>query len=67
MNFKRNLLSVSQLAEYINMSPKTIYEWVHKGKIPYYKFVGSLRFDLDEINRWIKSNKSGRNGKANIL
>ena len=51
------LIDISQLSELINIKPKTIYDWVHKGKIPYYKIEGSLRFDRDEVLKWLKSKK----------
>lgn len=61
------LLNVTQLSELINVKPKTIYDWVHKEKIPYYKIEGALRFNSDEIERWVKSKKNSRRGKVDIL
>jgi excisionase family DNA binding protein len=54
-------LRVAELAALLKLKPRTIYEMVAQGRIPYRKPAGSniLRFDLDEIIAWTK----GRNGK----
>jgi excisionase family DNA binding protein len=51
------LLNVSELAEFLKVKPRTIYEMVAQNRIPYRKPPGSniLRFDLDEIIAWTKA------------
>ena len=51
------LLNVSELAEFLRVKPRTIYEMVAQKRIPYRKPLGSniLRFDLDEIIAWTKA------------
>lgn len=50
-------LKVLELAAMLKVKPKTIYEMVAQGRIPYRKPPGSniLRFDLDEIIAWTKA------------
>lgn len=50
-------LKVPELAAMLKLKPKTIYEMVAQGRIPYRKPPGSniLRFDLDEIIAWTKA------------
>jgi excisionase family DNA binding protein len=50
-------LKVPELAAMLKVKPKTIYEMVAQGRIPYRKPPGSniLRFDLDEIIAWTKA------------
>ena len=50
-------LKVPEVAAMLNLKPKTIYEMVAQGRIPYRKPPGSniLRFDLDEIIAWTKA------------
>jgi len=50
------LLKVSDVAQLLNVKPRTIYEMVAQDRIPYRKPPGSniLRFDLDEIVAWTK-------------
>ena len=51
------LLNVSELATFLKVKPRTIYEMVAQNRIPYRKPPGSniLRFDLDEIIAWTKA------------
>jgi excisionase family DNA binding protein len=51
------LLNVSELAAFLKVKPRTIYEMVAQNRIPYRKPPGSniLRFDLDEIIVWTKT------------
>lgn len=50
-------LKVPELAAMLKVKPKTIYEMVAQGRIPYRKPPDSniLRFDLDEIIAWTKA------------
>ena len=50
------LLKVSDVAQLLNVKPRTIYEMVAQDRIPYRKPPGSniLRFDLDEILEWTR-------------
>jgi len=47
-------MRIDQLAQKINVKPKTIYDWVHRRQIPYLKLGRLLRFDPIEIDKWIK-------------
>jgi excisionase family DNA binding protein len=51
------LLKVPEVASLLNVKPRTIYEMVAQGRIPYRKPPGSniLRFDLEEIVEWTKA------------
>jgi excisionase family DNA binding protein len=50
------LLKVSDLAQLLNVKPRTIYEMVAQHRIPYRKPPGTniLRFDLQEILEWTR-------------
>ena len=50
------LLKVSDVAQLLNVKPRTIYEMVAQNRIPYRKPPGSniLRFDFDEILEWTR-------------
>ena len=52
-----SLLTFSELAQFLKIKPRTIYEMVAQNRIPYRKPPGSniLRFDLDEIIAWTKA------------
>ena len=53
---RSQLLKVSDVAQLLNVKPRTIYEMVAQRRIPYRKPPGSniLRFDLDEILAWTR-------------
>ena len=49
------LMSVTELAKYLKVNKQTIYNWVNKKEIPFTKIGDLLRFDKDEIERWLKN------------
>ena len=49
-------LNVNELSNILNIKVKTIYDWTHKGLIPYIKLGHLVRFDPDVISKWIKCN-----------
>jgi excisionase family DNA binding protein len=51
------LVSIKIVAEFLMIKQSTLYSWVHKGSIPFHKLNGLVRFDLDEIEAWVKSSK----------
>ena len=51
------LVSIKTVAELLSVKPSTLYSWVHNGSIPFHKLNGLIRFDLDEIEAWIKAAK----------
>ena len=56
------LLKVEQVAELLQVSKRTIYDWTHVGYIPYYKFLGGVRFKQSQVERWMqKKFQPGKN------
>jgi excisionase family DNA binding protein len=53
------LLKVPEVAQLLNLKPRTIYEMVAQRRIPYRKPPGTniLRFDLEEIMAWTRGQK----------
>jgi len=58
-----NLISINQLSEKLSIKVKTIYDWTHKGEIPYIKVGRLLRFDSAEIDKWLNGRKHPRPGR----
>jgi excisionase family DNA binding protein len=52
-----NILTVKELSEFLKVSQKTVYQWAELGQIPCLKLNGSLRFDLSDIQAWLKKCK----------
>ncbi len=53
------LWRVEQAAEYLGIRPKTLYEWVRLGRVPYRKIGFNVRFDPEELERWTESQSRG--------
>jgi len=53
------LWKVEQAAEYLGIRPKTLYEWVRLGRVPYRKIGFNVRFDPDELEAWTESQSRG--------
>jgi excisionase family DNA binding protein len=47
------LWRVGQAAEYLGIRPKTLYEWVRTGRVPYRKLGFNVRFDPEELAQWV--------------
>lgn len=57
MSESDQLLSVEQVAEYLQLNRSTVYDWAQKGKIPAIKLGQIWRFRRREIDRWLESHK----------
>jgi len=54
MTDRNNLMTVTELAKYLKVKKRTIYDWLKKKKIPATKVVGQWRFKKDRIDEWLK-------------
>jgi len=61
------LLNIKELSEFIGFSPRTIYDWVHVGFIPHYKFPKGVRFKESEVVKWIEKRKNKGRSLYRIL
>ena len=53
--FFENFWTVTDLAEYLSVREKTVYDWVHKREIPFQKVNRLLRFRPSDIEKWLSS------------
>ena len=51
---RKRYLDVDGVAEYLALSKHTIRDWIKKRQIPFIKFERAVRFDLQEIDIWLK-------------
>ena len=49
-----SLLTVKDLATRLQVKDKTIYAWTRQGKIPSVRINGVIRFEVTEIEQWIR-------------
>lgn len=48
------LLTVDEVATWLQVKPRTIYQWVHEGYIPVLKLGALVRFDQASVVAWLK-------------
>lgn len=51
----QELMTIEEVAKYLRVKKRTIYEWVKNGKIPAIKTVGQWRFKKEKIDSWLES------------
>ena len=49
----QGFVSVSRAAKLLDVSPKTLYDWIANGKLRAYKIGKSVRLKVPEFLRWI--------------
>lgn len=49
------LMTIEDVAEYLKVTRRTIYEWLKHNKIPAVKLIGQWRFKKERIDAWIDS------------
>lgn len=54
---EKRYIGPKEMAEYLGFKIDTIYDWVYRKKIPYYKIGRLVRFDLREIDKWTKDKR----------
>jgi len=50
-------MTIEELAQYLRVKKRTIYDWLKKGKIPAVKAVGQWRFKKPAIDAWLENQK----------
>ena len=48
------LLSPQELSTALNISIETVYAWTSQKRIPYIKMGRLVRFNMDEVNKWLE-------------
>ncbi|MCG2817863.1 MAG: helix-turn-helix domain-containing protein [Actinomycetia bacterium] len=54
------IMNVEQLADYLSLGVRTIYNLAHDGEIPGLKVAGTWRFPKAAIDDWLKT-EAGKN------
>jgi excisionase family DNA binding protein len=54
------LLTAKELACMLAISPKTIYSYVERNMIPYYKIEANVRFRARDIANWLRDHGCSR-------
>ena len=60
------LLTIDDLAEWLQVKPRTIYQCVHEGYIPVIKLGALVRFDKASIIEWVKKREAPGRAKQRV-
>lgn len=52
------IITIEEVAQYLRVSERTVYDWAQKGEIPAGKIGTVWRFKKDEIERWVSDRLS---------
>jgi len=59
MDNTKELLRVSEAAKLFDVTASSIYSWIERGKLPYYKLVGTIRLKRSELEEWFEARRKG--------
>ncbi len=59
-----SVLTTKQIAEYLNVTERTIYNLLQRGELPGFKVGMAWRFRIEDIDKWIQRNMKKQNRKA---
>lgn len=62
MTKSKQVMTVKEIAEYLDVHPMTIYKYVQDGKIPAFKIGASWRIRRDSIRKWMDENEHKNQG-----
>ena len=55
---EEDILTIDEVAKYLRVSERTVYDWAQKGEIPAGKIGTAWRFKKTEIEEWVNSRLS---------
>ena len=54
---EKRYLGMDECSEYIGVTKGTLYVWVCRKRIPYLKIGKLVKFDMKEIDHWLKEKR----------
>ncbi len=57
-------VGIKEIAEYLSVSPKTVYYWTHIQFIPHYRLPKAIRFKVSEVESWVERKR--RRGRQTV-
>ncbi len=59
-NGQKRLMTIEDLEEMLQCKRSWIYQKTYSKELPHYKLSGLLRFDIDEIEEWLRNQHEGQ-------
>lgn len=56
---EHDILTIDEVASYLRVSDRTVYDWANKGSIPCGKIGTTWRFKRAEVEKWVDEKLSG--------
>ena len=56
---KERLMTIQEVAEYLQCSVSTLRRWVRRGKVPHYRMGKMVRFRRSELDAWLIAFQEG--------
>jgi excisionase family DNA binding protein len=56
---KERLMTMQEVAEYLQCSLSTVRRWVGRGVVPHYRMGKMIRFRRAELDRWLDTYREG--------
>lgn len=53
---KKSLITEAELSEFLNISKSTLHKLREEGEIPYRLISTCIRYDIDEVEKWLQAN-----------
>ena len=69
---EKEICGIKEIAKYLNISESGVRKLVREKRIPYFKVLSCIKFDIKEINKWVnestkKESKVNYYSSNNIL
>lgn len=62
---EKEICGIKEVAKYLNISESGVRKLVREKRIPYFKVLSCIKFDLKEINKWV--NESAKRVSINSI
>ncbi len=59
---KPHTRSVTDVARFYSVTTRTVRRWMEDGGIPYIKFRGVIRFNMEDVAKWMDGVGGGEKG-----
>ncbi len=60
---KPEIMTLEEVADYLRISERTVYDWAQKGEIPCGKLGTAWRFKRSDIEAWVDRQLAAENKK----
>ncbi|MBX9726628.1 MAG: helix-turn-helix domain-containing protein [Rickettsiales bacterium] len=57
---KPELITIKEVADFLQIAEKTVYRLAAEGKIPAFKVGGAWRFNRKEIQNWLEKQRNDK-------